>query len=67
TSKRCPFTAPQQHSAGRFFFAAAPFPLEIESASVPDIVPDFHHFTPLRALVSPPRLPALCSGFHAPA
>lgn len=21
----------------------------------------------LRALVSPPRLPALCSGFHAPA
>nr|DAF40771.1 MAG TPA: hypothetical protein [Caudoviricetes sp.] len=34
---------------------------------MPEIAPDFHHFTPLRALVAPPRLPALRSGFHAPA
>jgi hypothetical protein len=29
--------------------------------------PQNHHLTLKRALVSPPRLPALCSGFHASA
>jgi hypothetical protein len=42
-------------------------PFRIEAASGPEDAPDFRDLTPNCALVAPPRLPALRSGFHAPA
>lgn len=52
---------------GAIFLPLRSTPLPLPPVSGPENAPDFHHFTPLRALVAPPRLPALRIGFHAPA
>ena len=51
---------------GRYFYPSV-LPLPRPPVSGGENAPDFTISRPLRALVSPPRLPASCSGFHAPA
>ena len=57
--------APQTHFAGFFCFASSYSPFTVTPGNGPLAPPAHTCFHPSRAMLSPPRLPALCIVFHA--